>query len=473
MFYVNNRPILVSDEEVISTLQSELHKLNINLLQFYRVSPKSIMIPCIYHKNGQEKKPSCGILRSSNNNETMVHCFTCGAIVSLEVFISNAFGVKDIGQYGADWLKANFQTNYENRYLDLDFSRDKKPLKVIIEEDYKKYKMKHPYMYQRKLNDYVIDLYDLGYDKSFKLGDYYNEAITFPVKNIDGKCLFIARRFINNKIFNYPKKKKKPLYGLYEAMKDADYVYITEIIINALTLRSWGYNSVSLMGLGNDYQIEQINNLSYRCIIFCLDGDSAGFNATLRLSKKIHKLKYKVVIPQNMAGAMLSGILSDTLLLKSPTTTSLDKEAVMELEKIADVNYQTYGFDMFKAGSSLEGMTKENIIFQDFKKFNYDNQNIGVGQVFTTDVDYILNEKEQYIDILNNICNEQAYNIVTLFITDIINNGSYILYNDNAHDIIQESYKLDRLKQGHYLKNVVSRKKQMIPPILETLEKHS
>ncbi len=181
----------------------------------------------------------------------------------------------------------------------------------------------------------------------------------------------------------------------------------------------------------------------------------------------------KVVIPQNMAGAMLSGILSDTLLLKSPTTTSLDKEAVMELEKIADVNYQTYGFDMFKAGSSLEGMTKENIIFQDFKKFNYDNQNIGVGQVFTTDVDYILNEKEQYIDILNNICNEQEYNIVTLFITDIINNGSYILYNDNAHDIIQESYKLDRLKQGHYLKNVVSRKKQMIPPILETLEKHS
>lgn len=181
----------------------------------------------------------------------------------------------------------------------------------------------------------------------------------------------------------------------------------------------------------------------------------------------------KVVIPQNMAGAMLSGILSDTLLLKSPTTTSLDKEAVMELEKIADVNYQIYGFDMFKAGSSLEGMTKENIIFQDFKKFNYDNQNIGVGQVFTTDVDYILNEKEQYIDILNNICNEQEYNIVTLFITDIINNGSYILYNDNAHDIIQESYKLDRLKQGHYLKNVVSRKKQMIPPILETLEKHS
>ncbi len=180
----------------------------------------------------------------------------------------------------------------------------------------------------------------------------------------------------------------------------------------------------------------------------------------------------KVVIPQNIAGAMLSGIISDTLLLKSPTTTLLDKEAVLELEKIANVNYQTYGLDMFKAGSSLEGMTKENIIFQDFKKFNYNNQNIGVGQVFTTDVDYILNEKEEYIKILNNISLNQDYKIVILFITDIINNGSYILYNEESYDIILESYKLGKLKQGHYLKDVVSRKKQMIPPILETLEKH-
>lgn len=181
----------------------------------------------------------------------------------------------------------------------------------------------------------------------------------------------------------------------------------------------------------------------------------------------------KVIIPQNIAGAMLSGILSDTLLLKSPTTTKLDQEAVSDLEKIALVNYQQYGMDMFKAGSSLEGISKENIIFQDFKKFNYNNENIGVGQVFTTDVDYILNEKEEYITLLNNISKNDNYKIILLFVTDIINNGSYILYNDESYDIIMESYKLERLKQGYYLKNVVSRKKQIIPPILETLEKKS
>ena len=181
----------------------------------------------------------------------------------------------------------------------------------------------------------------------------------------------------------------------------------------------------------------------------------------------------KVIIPQNIAGAMLSGILSDTLLLKSPTTTKLDQEAVSDLEKIALVNYQEYGMNMFKAGSSLEGISKENIIFQDFKKFNYNNENIGVGQVFTTDVDYILNEKEEYIKLLNNISKNDNYKIILLFVTDIINNGSYILYNDESYDIIMESYKLERLKQGYYLKNVVSRKKQIIPPILETLEKKS
>ena len=181
----------------------------------------------------------------------------------------------------------------------------------------------------------------------------------------------------------------------------------------------------------------------------------------------------KVIIPSNIAGVMLSGILSDTLILKSPTTTKLDVEAVNELSLLANINYQEYGYEMFKAGSSLEGIDKEDIIYQDFKNFNYNNDKIGVGQVFTTDVDYILNNKEEYIDLINKIALDKDYKIVLLFITDIIKNGSYVLYNDTAQDIVMESYDLDRIKQGHYLKDVVSRKKQMIPPILETLEKMS
>ena len=179
----------------------------------------------------------------------------------------------------------------------------------------------------------------------------------------------------------------------------------------------------------------------------------------------------KVVIPPNIAGAMLSGILSDTLILKSPTTTKLDIEAVNDLSSIACVDYQEYGIELFKAGSSLEGIDKEDIIFQDFKNFNYNNDKIGVGQVFTTDVDYILNDKDEYVALLNKICLDKDYKIVLLFVTDIIKNGSYVLYNTDSFDIVKESYKLDKIKEGHYLKDIVSRKKQMIPPILETLEK--
>ncbi len=178
----------------------------------------------------------------------------------------------------------------------------------------------------------------------------------------------------------------------------------------------------------------------------------------------------KIVIPSNIAGVMLSGILSDTLILKSPTTTKLDVEAVNDLANIASIDYKQYGIDMFKAGSSLEGLAEEDIIYTDFKKFNYNNYKIGVGQTFTTDIDYILNNKNKYISLLNNIAND-GYKMVLLFITDIIKNGSYILFSDESSEILMESYNLDKIEQGYYLKDIVSRKKQMIPPILETLEK--
>lgn len=179
-----------------------------------------------------------------------------------------------------------------------------------------------------------------------------------------------------------------------------------------------------------------------------------------------------IKIPKNIAGAMLSGIISDTLLLKSPTTTEIDKKAVSELEKIALVNYEEYGMEMFKAGSSLKGKTKEEIIYEDFKKFTIEEKNIGIGQVFTTDIDTIMSEKEEYIKILDDISLNNDYEVVALFITDIIKNGSYILYNTKSETILKDSFDLEILKQGHYFENLVSRKKQIIPPIVETLEKH-
>lgn len=180
--------------------------------------------------------------------------------------------------------------------------------------------------------------------------------------------------------------------------------------------------------------------------------------------------QYGVDIPYEIAGLLLSAILSDTLLLKSPTTTKIDIDSVDRLSKLLNVNYEEYGLEMFKAGSSLKGKTIEDIIYQDFKQFNTEDVNIGIGQVFTTNYDEIDERKEEYIKELNDISINNNYDIVCLFVTDIITNGSYILFNDKARPTLSLAYNVNNIEQGHFLENIVSRKKQMIVAIIDVLE---
>ena len=112
--------------------------------------------------------------------------------------------------------------------------------------------------------------------------------------------------------------------------------------------------------------------------------------------------EYKVEIPRDIAGLMLSAILSDTLILKSPTATSLDKEAVEYLANIAGVSYKDYGYLMLKAGSSVEGMSVEDLIYQDFKSYKVENTSLGISQVITMDFDSMKSQIDKYVSKLNN-----------------------------------------------------------------------
>lgn len=178
-----------------------------------------------------------------------------------------------------------------------------------------------------------------------------------------------------------------------------------------------------------------------------------------------------IEIPKNIAGLMLSGIISDTLLFKSPTTTKTDIETVNILAKIANIDVNEYGMKMLKTGASLKGKTKEDILFNDFKNFTIDNKKIGIGQITTFDISEIDNDKEEYINIINKTAINNDYYMIALFATDIIKNGSYIYYNDSAKELFEISYDIDNLKQGEYLQDFISRKKQFIPPIIDTIEK--
>ena len=178
----------------------------------------------------------------------------------------------------------------------------------------------------------------------------------------------------------------------------------------------------------------------------------------------------RVSIPKNMAGLMLSGILSDTLILRSPTTTEYDKTAVNELSKILKIDYKKYGHDMIKAGASLEGMTKEQILYKDYKKYTIGSERVGLGQVITMDTKEVLNEKEDYIRLLNNISDNNNYLFVCLFITNIIENGTYVFFSDRAKDVLESAFGINNIEQGYFLKGIISRKKQILPVLMNDME---
>ncbi|MEG1892486.1 MAG: putative manganese-dependent inorganic diphosphatase [Bacilli bacterium] len=180
-------------------------------------------------------------------------------------------------------------------------------------------------------------------------------------------------------------------------------------------------------------------------------------------------IKEKVAIPRNIAGLMLSAILSDTLLLTSPTTTDDDKYAAVKLSKLAKVDMDKYGLEMIKAASSIKDLTMEELIYSDFKSYVVDNKNLGLAQIMTLDFDYIKEHMDEYINELNKMA-DKSYNYVILYITDIIKNGSYIIYNDASKNLIQDSFGLKDVYQGMFLPKVVSRKKQILPSIMNTLE---
>ena len=178
----------------------------------------------------------------------------------------------------------------------------------------------------------------------------------------------------------------------------------------------------------------------------------------------------EIPIPKQIAGALLSGILSDTLILKSPTATAKDLAAVQELSSLAEVNYIDYGMAMLKAGTSLDGMSKADVLYNDYKLYTVNGKTFAVGQFFTMNFDEIEREIEDYIHVLDEVAEANNYSLVTLFVTDIINNGSYIIYNTKGQSIISLAYEKENIKQGQFIKNCVSRKKHVVPMIMQVLE---
>lgn len=193
-------------------------------------------------------------------------------------------------------------------------------------------------------------------------------------------------------------------------------------------------------------------------------------NMSVGSTNTIIYLMYKesrVEIPQNIAGIMFSGIISDTLNFTSPTTTQIDKDVANELEKIAQINRKEYASKMFKAGTNINGKTTEEIINSDLKVFQLEDEKIGVSQLLTLSAEEILSEKEKYIASMETIKQAKGYSMLVMFITDIMKKGSFVLYCENAKKRLEDAMEIEEMYQGIFMKGILSRKKQIIPKIMK------
>ncbi len=185
----------------------------------------------------------------------------------------------------------------------------------------------------------------------------------------------------------------------------------------------------------------------------------------------VHELfkENKVKIPEDIASLLLAGIISDTLMLKSPTTTKIDERVVSDLVKITNLNPEKLAIEMFKANDVTKSKNLKEIIYMDFKTFVIDKTLIGVSQVTTLNAKAILKQKNSYIRFLNKEANNKNFDVMILAITDIFKNGSYILFNDKAKDTLKEAYN-EKIGEGDFIEGMVSRKKQILPPIISVLK---
>ena len=166
---------------------------------------------------------------------------------------------------------------------------------------------------------------------------------------------------------------------------------------------------------------------------------------------------------------MISGILSDTLVLKSPTATDRDREAVIELSNIISINYEEYGMNLLKAGTSLEGMTREDVLYNDYKLYSVNDKNFAIGQFFTMNFDEMSKEIDEYVNVLDKVSEANNYALVALYVTDIIKNGSYVIFNTKGKNIMEIAYQ-DGIEEGYFVSGCVSRKKHVVPQIMSILE---
>ena len=175
-----------------------------------------------------------------------------------------------------------------------------------------------------------------------------------------------------------------------------------------------------------------------------------------------------VEVPKEVAGLLLSGLISDTLLLKSPTTHASDPAVAAELAEIAGVNLEEYGLAMLKAGTNLSSKSAEELIDIDAKTFELNGNQVRVAQVNTVDISDVLSRQAEIEEAINNSIKNNGYSDFVLMITDILNSNSEILALGSNTDKVEAAFNFVLDNNHAFLEGAVSRKKQVVPQLTES-----
>ena len=285
-----------------------------------------------------------------------------------------------------------------------------------------------------RMNDYVDDIKDIMAKKRFR---------DFPILDRHGRF----KGFISRRRFLGASKKKVILVDHNERSQAVDGIEEAEII-----------EIIDHHRLGD---IETVSPITFR-------NQPVGCTATI-----INQMyeENEIEVPREIAGLLCGAIISDTLLFRSPTCTPLDERTAKKLAKISDIDLEQMAQEMFNAGSNLKGKSAEDICFQDFKQFTVNDTIFGVGQITSMSKEELAAIRDMMTEHLPKVLEALNLNMIYFMLTDILAESTELLcVGTGARGIALSAFDLPDNAKSLILKGVVSRKKQLIPVLVETMQ---
>ena len=167
---------------------------------------------------------------------------------------------------------------------------------------------------------------------------------------------------------------------------------------------------------------------------------------------------------------MLSAIISDTVLFRSPTCTETDKEMAYKLAEITGVDIESYGLDMLKAGADISDLTNDDIVRTDMKEFSEAGKTISIGQISVMDTTDVLAKQGELVQALEALRNANNYDASYIMITNILDESTTLLFSGDVEAVVTKAFEKEIKDNGVFLPNTMSRKKQIVPPILGAMK---